>query len=722
MANLSELNPFPERDPYATSFPVNKVSSPAIEIRSSTNDAGRTTLDDSVTIWVSDRLKDIDNVTIYMFKAGTSGGFFSQPSESIFPDNGIPSEQYKGAKYFRFRIGDYFTEDDILEELRVRVDVVPQGQAKTGIPIEFNLDDELTTSNNHWEYVELDTPITIKAESDQAINAMRITRATGIHSSWQDNIADTDYFDVKIPDESVHNQTEFTFTIGDYRASFGRDLWFTINATSVPAEEIPLIEATYSESLVNLTSDKLDDMVIEGQDNLVTFSSTDDHHYISSLEIDLEYTNMEVNTVEVTLSERQKHITVDLSRYLEDDLLGIHMKGRADKLRTWLTYTTEEEAEDNPSFTATVINATVQNQSDMINDDDIIVITGNSGRVFNDPITLRIDYPDELIRGGTTAPTHETFTAYPDDPETAGYFSEDKGTVRIPVADFWKEEYYEFPPGRVTITQAVASQKKLTDGFVTNYANIFKRSRESLDEFTEALYSFDSNSYLDSVYNRVHSIYSMPFKLPDEMISEEPKDIITYNSGGTNVESPEARYILDNKYIVPLGTISVEGEYGNVYDFKDTQAYVHAPYVEQPILVDPSYVINEQVTLNVAIDLYNGNATLNIHSSKIQGELVQRNNIPIKHDIPMVSNSYNVIEGVVGGFVYNQVTTPFIEIVRNIPYESGSMFGKESNDYSQLKHFTGYIEVMTSHVNSTASETEQETIQTLLRQGVYINE
>ena len=206
-------------------------------------------------------------------------------------------------------------------------------------------------------------------------------------------------------------------------------------------------------------------------------------------------------------------------------------------------------------------------------------------------------------------------------------------------------------------------------------------------------------------------------KLDASYISEEPSTIqLGYHSLDT-----KSNYLLRSRIKYDLGTIMVPEQYNNIYDYRDTQCLLHVPYAE-PIEIDTSYVVGQIVEIAYFLDLYNGTVTLEVYSDKIEGALVQRvDDIPVSYNIPFIQPKWNSVIGNIGGYVNNKVTKPYIEIVRNIPYDTSTMFGKEGKEYDRLKEFEGYVEVADLDLSSTATRSEQEEIESLLAQGVIIN-
>lgn len=680
-------------------FRVNKDSKASLK---PITEVSTVTLDDLIVVVPVDGGNVIDTLSVYFYTPG-SGGFYGEPAKTTRAD--IPEEAYKGKDFFLLRGSDYFTEEQIHGSLVI--DGKEKSSNLTEEPIlRYDLGYGVHIDKEQGQNIGTRENITLEPNEGVNITSITFLRFMGNWDSLSSSIDKFRY--VEYEDTWGLGNNPYTFNFREYYTpSSEDDLFFVLIVETdgeEPDEEPIVLPLDKDLSNVYIEPDLLE--IDSEKSNVVTITA--DHlHYITSIDIVESYPDTKKTETVAIDSDSIETYELDLGDYLNADLVGIKLKVVAEK------HSSRFVIED-------IVNASVYPYEDSkVNDDTVIILTANEGLTFNDEITLIVRIPEELQENGMNPKTEEVYKIYPDNPDHSKYYNEDKSVIRIPLEDFWKDEYYQYTPKVITITHVVATEKKLNNGFVTNYATIYKMDRESLDTFTNSLISLDDYSFVNSIYNKVYSVFMIPFKLPSEMISSESKEITKY-AENINEVSAKAHYTLDNRYILPLGEIETPTVYNNVFDYKDTTVYLHSPYVEQPINIDTTYVIGETLSLDMAIDLYNGDATLNIYSSKVDGELVQRTNIPIKHDIPIMSNGNNVIERSIGGYIYNKITTPFVEIVRNKPYENDSPFGKAMNEYGKVKDFTGYLEMVDTNVNTSATTVEQEMIKNELQSGVVI--
>ena len=592
-----------------------------------------------------------------------------------------------------------------------------------------NYDDfeQVTSTKEYTEYNELyqNELLTLKAEEGFLIETIRVGNTTKDPNGPFGGLEETSWNNVS----GASNTKEYSVRWGDYinNPTYRVDIEVTmiLDPNTVPEEpeppvdpeppveppvdpeepEEPVYNVKLTQELTNVVSDYNKDTLTN---NISITYIAENHYYLGNINIIQVYSTEQVPHV-ITSSNNNTANTVDFSQYIDDDVLEIIVKAKASKRKSKIRY---EYVDEYGEGTVEGVTLNFSNFAS-IGDDDTIVITADEGLDFKDGVTLYINLAEELE---TIQRPYEMYNFYQDN---SSYFNEDSTVIRIPVADVWEEEFYEFPPEYIEV-RVKATQKRLGGGFVSNYARIYEMTQSNLDKLSTVLWSPTLGSVGTPIYERITNIYSMPFKLPEALVSDDKEDIVRIGSDSS--QYPKAYYLLDNKYILPLGKIKIPLEYKNVYDYKDTEVKLHSPYVVNPISVDPTYAIGETITLNMAIDLYNGNTTLNIHSTKINGELVERVNIPIKHDIPIVMSNSSILEGSVGGFIYNKVTTPFIEVVRNVPYANESVFGKESNDFRTLGDLTGYVEVKDTQVKTNATTVEQTRIANELSSGIFIKE
>lgn len=377
-------------------------------------------------------------------------------------------------------------------------------------------------------------------------------------------------------------------------------------------------------------------------------------------------------------------------------------------------------AEEPPPPRETILNLVLENataniEGNKINEIQDLVLTANEGFEFKDQIKMT------LTRQLNVAITK---TFFPNSVTDSKYFNEDNTVFTLNMSEIWKHDLQILlVESNAEETYTGGDDEDITDS-TTDFANVYYADSSILSSISAERFSKSQTGGTEGqgdlnidMGSYIYQAYKFPLKFTADLISETVSKV---QMGFYDLETT-SKYMLRSRVKFDLGTIQVPESYHNIYDYRDTQCLLHVPYAE-PIEIEPTYVIGQMVDLTYFLDLYNGVVTLEVYSDKIEGGLVQRvDNLPLAFDIPFIQPTYNSVTNKVGGYISNKVKTPYIEVVRNIPYDVSTIFGKEGKEYGQLQTFEGYIEVSDLDISTTASRSEQEQIEALLGEGVIIN-
>lgn len=210
-------------------------------------------------------------------------------------------------------------------------------------------------------------------------------------------------------------------------------------------------------------------------------------------------------------------------------------------------------------------------------------------------------------------------------------------------------------------------------------------------------------------------VIKLPFNINANHIKDD--EVIKLGSHTTTVSAPK---IDVDKLVVNLGDIEVQAP-SNLLDYSNTRVLLHLPYA--PIMtLDIDYVLGYIINVEYIINLYNGNAVINIKSSKT-GKIIASGTVDLGVNIPYSSDSgnnptSNNTNVMIGGD--NHVKSPFIEINRNIPLLADKFFTIPVIDESELIGNIGFIRVDEIDLNVSATSREKELIISALKTGVII--
>lgn len=280
------------------------------------------------------------------------------------------------------------------------------------------------------------------------------------------------------------------------------------------------------------------------------------------------------------------------------------------------------------------------------------------------------------------------------------------GTVKNTNIDEWTIE--------TTLDESVVPSDKVA------YNNVFVLTPEQTREiattqfvwFKTATETTDAEPQGDSII----SFIELPFTLPSELVQGSKTVQI-----GMVTSRVVADYVNIDHYVYDMGTISVPQSHDNMLDFDNTVAVLHLPYTN-PINIDIDYVMGCDLSVTYDVNFYDGVASVNISSSKIDG-VIDTKSIKLNIDIPFGkpddNPSQNSPRNIEMG-IDNGVLIPYVEILRNDAVLADGFFTVPVPDESLLANQVGFVKVDEIDLKVTASKDEKEMILRALDSGVII--
>lgn len=247
---------------------------------------------------------------------------------------------------------------------------------------------------------------------------------------------------------------------------------------------------------------------------------------------------------------------------------------------------------------------------------------------------------------------------------------------------------------------------------VSQFTNLYLTNKDELTLLSKERYQSIEGTTID-FGDCITNLYNTPFKVPSSIIGGE-SDIIL----GSFKTSVSSTLLNSSKFIIDMGTIEVTEKYNNVYDYSNVMYILHLPYFDK-IYLDSEYVVNQSIKIEYVFDIYTGSATVNIYSSFIDSIIESRTNI-IVSQIPFLQKQTNSVIGNITTVNKNNIVSPFIEVVRNIPYNVNTIFGGETIEYGVIGDYEGFTRCENVLLNSRATNTEKEEIIKLLNEGVIL--
>lgn len=247
--------------------------------------------------------------------------------------------------------------------------------------------------------------------------------------------------------------------------------------------------------------------------------------------------------------------------------------------------------------------------------------------------------------------------------------------------------------------------------------NIFKITGEDLKQINKDRFVTDGGnppSVIDYGTN-ILGVINLPFNIDSEYIQNP--ELIKLGTHETTVSAPK---ISTDKLVLNLGDIEVQAP-SNLLDYSNARVLLHLPYA--PIMtLDIDYVLGYIINVEYIINLYDGNAVINVKSNKTD-KVIASGTVDLGVNIPYSSdagnnptaNNTNVM---IGGD--NHVRSPFIEINRNVPLLADKFFTIPVIDESELLGNIGFIRVDEINLNVNATGREKDLIVSALKAGVII--
>ena len=247
---------------------------------------------------------------------------------------------------------------------------------------------------------------------------------------------------------------------------------------------------------------------------------------------------------------------------------------------------------------------------------------------------------------------------------------------------------------------------------VNRFAGLYNLTPDELQLLSEERYR-EHGEYgeLIDLGQYIANLYILPFSLSD--IASDVKTSIIL---GGNVVNTEASKINSTTINIRVAEIEVPAKYNNAYDYINTTCKLFLPFIP-PVEIEPARVIDCIITVDYIIDLHVGEANVNVYSNDMLITTIQRN---IRQDIPFKQDVQDLSHNLLGSKLINNVTIPYIEVTRNIPYNNMGEYGHNIVEYTELNEVNGYVEVQKINLVGKATKREKQELERLLASGVFI--
>ena len=292
-------------------------------------------------------------------------------------------------------------------------------------------------------------------------------------------------------------------------------------------------------------------------------------------------------------------------------------------------------------------------------------------------------------------------------------FTEISPTVWIleqPPYNNWPPDGSEYD---VIVTVAGEGVEEISSPFNKLWLVDFE-TMKSLSEISE----YDVTNTEVNLSSFIIKILSLPFEIPDEFIFDGGEQPIQIGSNPQTAVTAPA--IISDLITYDLGVVKVLGVYGNSLDHTNKTFTLVLPMVEETIDLDGSEVIGIELKINLIVDAYNGDTTINLF--KDDDEMPFKSvKTAIGRSLPFrISDeiSPNDLSGNYG--YYNGTLTAYVRVSENELFESE--FNNLISVNENIGSNKGYIKVNEINLLCNSTSEEKEMIISQLKEGVMINE
>lgn len=249
---------------------------------------------------------------------------------------------------------------------------------------------------------------------------------------------------------------------------------------------------------------------------------------------------------------------------------------------------------------------------------------------------------------------------------------------------------------------------------ISGFNHLYLVDNEKLKELAGERFETVGTEIID-LGQYIINVMELPFSLNPSELGVETNIILGYKVMNTRTIE-----LLNDEMIVDFGEIEIPSKYNNSYDFMNTIVRLHVPFSDT-IDIDINYAINQTIRVVYIIDLYSGETTINIYSSLIDN-IFHSVNTSMGRNIPFITS----IKGEkIGGITDNRslingLMKPFVEVVRNLPYQIDNLFNSDISVQGTLLDVKGFVRVDDIILNSNATINEKQRITTIMKSGVFI--
>lgn len=551
-------------------------------------------------------------------------------------------------------------------------------------PADFKKDTELilsitpvsttkTISINSADFLE---NATISPEVDTITKNTEFTLTANTGFEFSENGAyGLDSFTGLVDPQTVitaNNDSTLKFTLDIMPYDDGSTVDIKMSATKKTISQIPVDQS----KLINATSD-LTSARIPVAKTTVTLTATAGYMFNDTIVIEYVGSDSIVNTDRITGNKTGvQTITIDPTAE-NNPTAKINIVAQATKtvVKSYLVFNTDKVE----NATANIANGIHLDLSM----DHTILFTANTGYIFD-----KDGQAGYYTKGGV----YQTIKLNATDSDTIS-FTLPKG------ADGQRGTNLD-----VTL---IARPIKIDSG---GFTNIYNPTNEDMNDLSQEII-VNNNGKEVSPTDYMKNYYRMPFPISASDISSAK---VAISLGGYQSRTKTKQVNTDN-LTVDLGKIIIPEKYKNAFDYLNTTCVLYLPAIA-PININSKLVINHTLNIQYNIDLYSGQATVNIYDENANN-IYHGNNV-VSTQLPILDTSTEKVIATINHPYLNDLRTGYIIVTRNKPIQNDVYYPTLIRD--TLNNHTGYVKCSNIQLNNNIATNIQLDIKQKLSEGVLI--
>lgn len=247
---------------------------------------------------------------------------------------------------------------------------------------------------------------------------------------------------------------------------------------------------------------------------------------------------------------------------------------------------------------------------------------------------------------------------------------------------------------------------------IKGHNNIYVLNDIELNAFTTGVFTRKEDDYTKYILGLIN----LPFLLNDDEILENERVIlgdVLLTETGTLLATDAVRF--------NVGEIFVESPYKDFRAYKEVELILNLPFYGS-VTIAPEYAINQTISIEYLISLYDGSCLILI-SSSLTGNVFNSIKCDLNLNIPFtLSNSAparNKAENIeLGGDNGNYQAN--IDLIQNKLELIANEFNYSIKERGILKGYVGYCSVDEINLNGDLLSEEKERIKDILQNGILI--